>query len=135
MPIIMSFLSWPETTKCRRSTAKGVHIPKPGPGHSTQAADQNGLRYGLSTSTSALSCLASLPGRNRQGCRKRKQLPKSCETLSFVQLCLGPAVCPGPVPFFSGPISHQPAEKDGLRKHQGLTFMGVGDKDKAFIYS
>lgn len=55
--------------------------------------------------------------------------------LSFVQLCLGPAVCPGPVPSFSGPVSHPPTEKSGLRKHQGLTFLGAGDKDKAFTYS
>lgn len=74
-----------------------------------------------------------LPGQPPR--QKPKPLPKSCEPLSFVQLCLGPAVCPGPVLSFSGPVSHQPTKKDGLRKHQGLTFLGAGDKDKAFAYS
>lgn len=131
----MSLLSWPETTKCRRSTAKSVHIPKPGPGlHKLQtrmASDMASLQAPV-LSPAWPACQAETGKDVAKGSNSPRAV-RHCPLSSFAWdlLCaLGQSV-----PSFSGPISHQPAEKDGLRKHQGLTFMGVGDKDKAFIYS
>ena len=42
----------------------------------------------------------------KAGCCKGEEpptTPESCETWAFVQLCLGPTMCPGPAPSFSGP--------------------------------
>lgn len=64
--------------------------------------------FPTTASTSDLSCLASLMAEAAQkaGCCKGEEpptTPDSCETWAFVQLCLGPTMCPRPAPSFSGP--------------------------------
>lgn len=51
----------------------------------------------------------------------QRKAPKSCETWAFVQLSLRPVCALGQsLPLWAS-VSHQPTERDGFRKCQGLS--------------
>lgn len=110
----------------------------PAPDHAQQAVDQNSLRYGprapgasgmafgpfclLWLQTSVLS--PAWPGRRQESPRAGKPGALSWDLLYDLGQFL-PSLGP----------SFSTAERDGLRKHQGLAIMRARDKNETFTYS